>query len=285
MSVSRHKGIFILYYSIEFHLDVPKWIKELEEQFDCLHERLVNELSEGGTSMDQVLRILTKLPFTFRMEYESAIQIMSPELEEKEVIPKLFYRLNPLFTFIDYELLQHLVSKFGSQELKQEMTSYIEKVQLFKKVTTISELIDYWPGLEVPLIDHKVLRAKFSDDPRSYTLEKLDSFRHRFYNKLRRSEFVAVSILISLEAANSFIVVWFIPTVAIQELSVAFRYMDGAFLQTEQILELSLGEQTLYQSSVAAECMMSSMMGPLAPYTHVSTPQSFFLQQSLIIKC
>ena len=277
MSVSRHKGIFILYYSIEFHLDVPKWIKELEEQFDCLHERLVNELSEGGISMDQVLRILTKLPFTFRMEYESAIQIMSPELEEKEVIHKLFYRLNPLFTFIDYELLQHLVSKFGSQELKQEMAIYTEKVQLFKKVTTISELIHCWPGLEVPQIDHRVLRAKFSDDPRSYTLERLDSFRNRFYNKLRRSEFVAVSILMSLEAANSFIAVWFIPNVAIQELLVALRYMDGAFLQTEHIFELSLGEQTLYQSSVAAECMTSSMMGPLSAFTHVSTLQKFFL--------
>ena len=205
---------------------------------------------------------------------------MLPELEKNEVIQNLFYRLNPLFTFIDYELLQHLISKFGSPGLKQEMTSYIEKVQLFKKVTTISKLIDCWPGLEVPQIDHRVLRAKFTDDPRSYTLEKLDSFRNRFYNKLRRSEFVAVSILISLEAANSFIAMWFIPTAAIQELLVAFHYMDEAFLQIEQILELSLGEQTLYQSSVAAECMTSSMMGPLAAFTHV-----ICLQQSLILKC
>ena len=246
----------------------------MDEEFDCLHERLVNELSEGGTSVDKVLRILTKLPFTFRKEYESAIQSMLPELEEKEVIRKFFYRLNPLFTFIDYELLQHLVTKFGSLGLKQEMTSYTEKVQLFKKVTTISELIDCWPGLKVPQIDHTILRAKFDDDPKSYTLERLDSFRNRFYNELRRSEFVAVSILMSLEAANSFFAVWFIPTVAIQELLVAFRYMDEKFLQTEQILELSLGEQTLYQSSVAAECMTSSMMGPLSAFTHVSTLES-----------
>ena len=235
--------------------------------------------------MDQVLRILTKLPFTFRKEYESAIQSMLPELEEKEAICKFFYRLNPLFTFIDYELLQHLVTKFGSPGLKQEMISYTEKVQLFKKVTTISELIDCWPGLKVPQIDHKMLRAKFGDDPKSYTLERLDSFRNRFYNELRRSEFVAVSILMLLEAANSFIAVWFIPTVAIQELLVAFHYMDEAFLQTEQILELSLGEQILYQSSVTAECTTSSMMGPLSAITHVSTLQSVFLRQSLILKC
>ena len=245
-------------------------IETLEEQFDCLHERLVTELSEGGTSVDQVLLALTKLPLKFRKEYESTIQSMLPELEKKKVIQNLFCYLNPLFTFIDYELLQHLVSKFGSQGLKQEMTSYTEKVQSFKKVTTISELIACWPGLEVPQFDHKKLRAKFADDPKSYTLEKLDYFRNRFYNKVRRSEFVAESILMLLEPANSFIAVWFLPTAVVQELTEAISHMDGTFFETERILELSLDEQTLYQRRVAAEGMTSSMMGPLSAYTHVS---------------
>ena len=252
-------------------LDVPKWIEALIEQFDCLHERLVTEVSEGGISVGKVLRALTRLPLTFRTEYESKIQSMLPELEEKRVIDNLFNRLNPLFTFIDYELLQHLVSKFGSQELKREMMSYTEKVQLFKKVTTIGKLIDCWPGLEVPPVDYNKLRAKFAGDPKSYTLEKLDSFRNRFYGKIRRSEFVTVSILMLVESTNSFIAVWFIPTVAVQELTEAISQIDMTFFQIEQILELSLGERTLYQRNIAVECMTSSAMGFLSAFTHVST--------------
>ena len=261
--------IHCLLLRIEISLDVPKWIEMLEEQFDCLHERLVNELSEGGTSVDQVLRTLTKLPLTFRKEYESTIQNMLPKLEKRRVILKLFYRLNPLFTFIDFRLLQHLISKFGSQELKQEMTTYAEQVQLFKKGTTISELIDYWPDLKVSHIDHKLLRAKFDGDPKSYTLEKLDTFQHRFYSELRLSEFVSVSILVVLESANSFVAVWFIPTVVVWELMEAFRLMGRTFFQVEHILELSLGERTLYQRSAAAEYVTSSIMGPLSTFTHV----------------
>jgi hypothetical protein len=251
-------------------LDVPKWIKNLIEQFDCLHERLVNEVSKKGTSVDQVLRALTRLPFTFRKEYENTIQNILPKLEKRRVISELFNRLNPLFTFIDYELLQHLISKFGSQELQQEMTSYTKNMQLFKRITTIGELINFWHGLEVPPIDHKILRAKFVDDPKSYTLEELDCFRNRFYNKLRRSEFVAVSILMLVQPASSFIAVWFIPTVAVQELVVEFCRMDIAFLQSEQILELTLDERTLYQRNNSAECMTSSAMEPLSVFTHVS---------------
>ena len=252
-------------------LDVPMSIKTLVEEFDCLHERLVNEVSSGGTPVREVLRALTRLPFTFRKEYESTIRSMLPELEERRVVDNLFYRLNPLFTFIDYELLQHLVSKFGSHKLKQEMTSYTDKVRRFKKVTTIGELIDCWPGLEVPPIDYQVLRAKFADDPKSYTLEKLDCFRNRFYNKLRRSEFVAVSILMLVQPTNSFIAEWFIPTVAVQELTEAISQIDRTFFQSEQILELSLGERTLYQRDFASECVISSAMEPLSAFTHVST--------------
>lgn len=202
---------------------MSNWIKTLEEQFYCIHDHLVNELSSGGTSVDQVLQVLMNLPFTFRKEYESTIQNMLPELEKKEVVRNLFYRLYPLFTFIDYELLQHLVSKLGSQMLKQEMTSYTENVKFFKKITTIGELTGCWPGLEVPQIDHKVLRVKLAGDPKSFTLEKLDYFRNRFYNKLRCSEFVAVTILMLLESTNSFIAVLFIPTVSVQEITKAIR--------------------------------------------------------------
>ena len=245
-------------------------IDTLEEQFDSLHKRLVNELSKGDTSVEEVLRVLTMLPLKLRREYQSRIQNMLPKLENKKVVDNLFYHLSPLFTFIDYELLQHLVSKFGSQELKQEMTSYTEKVQLFKKHTTIGELINCWPGLKVPPIDHELLRAKFAGDPKLYTVEKLDSFRNRFFNELQRSEFVTVSILMLVESANSFIAVWFIPTVAVQELTEAISQIDTTFFQTEKILELSLGERTLYQGSVAAECMTSSAMGSLSAFTHVS---------------
>ena len=127
-----------------------------------------------------------------------------------------------------------------------------------------------WPGLEVPPIDFTILlRAKFADNPKSYTLEKLDSFRNRFYGKIRRSEFVTVSILMLVQPANSFIAVWFIPTVAVQELTEAISQIDRAFFQSEQILELSLGERTLYQRNVAAECRTSAT-GPLSAFTCVS---------------
>ena len=59
----------------------------------------------------------------------------------------------------------------------------------------ISELVEYWPGLEVPHVNYNKLRAKLGDDTKMYTLEKLDYFRNRFCCHLRLSEFISVAIL------------------------------------------------------------------------------------------
>ena len=74
-----------------------------------------------------------------------------------------------------------------------------------------------------------------------------------------------------LELANSFVATWFVPTVVVDDLIKAIGQIDGAFLQAEQILELSLDEKTLYQRNFIAECMTSSIIGPLSGFTHVST--------------
>ena len=256
--------------------DVSLQIESLEEQFDNIHSRLVTELTEGGTSVEEVLQALTKLPFAFRKQYQDTIKVMLPDLETKDRISSLFNLLNPLFTFIDYELLKHIVSKFGSSKLKEDISVYIEKVQLFKKATTVSELIEYWPGMEVPESNYSRLRAKIGHDPGTYTTEELDNFRRKFFSQLRLSDFVSVSILMLLECTNSFIAIWRIPAVVIPELVEAFSQMDITFCLAEHIVELSVDERTLYQKDVQLEptCMTSVdesiTMASVSASTHVN---------------
>ena len=106
-------------------IDIAKHINTLQRQFHGLHRRFLSELKERRVSVDDVLTELTLLPIECCKEYESLIQQKLPILEESTRITTLFNRLNPLFTFIDYGLLQHLISNLGSTELNEDMTSYI----------------------------------------------------------------------------------------------------------------------------------------------------------------
>ena len=143
------------------------------------------------------------LPIAFRKEYESSIPTAVKESDGQGVVTSsTFLPFSPLFIFIDYDLLNHVIVKFGSVELKSKMALYIEDVKIFMRGTTVGDLIDHWPGCEVPDLTYAKLKAKFRDDPMTYTLERLNKFRRRFCGQVRLSEFIFC--LISVESTEPF---------------------------------------------------------------------------------
>lgn len=224
-------------------------------------------------TVDRLLQALTLLPFAFRMQYQDTIQDMLPELEAEDRISSLFNLLDPLFSFIDYDLLKHLVTKFGSASLKEEMSEYVDKVQFFKRTTTVSELIEYWPGNKLPESNFSSLRARIGADPGSYTLDELDKFRRRFFGQLRLSDFISASILVQLERSSSFIAVWCIPTVAVPKLIEVTSQSADTLFQAENILELSVDNKSLYSIYVKATCVTSVNMSVVEPQPIALSPR------------
>ena len=264
-------------------IDAAERIETLEGQFDSLHQQLLFEITENeALSGMELLRALTMLPVSLRKEYESSIQQMLPTLEGKNTITELFLRLSPLFVFVDYGLLHHLISKFGSTKLQEDMKSYVSKVQVFMQETTVADLIDYWPGDEPLHLNYSKLKAKFSGDPKTYTLQRLNNFRRKFCSKIRLSELIFG--LISLEAGESFFATWVIPIIIVPELMKAVREIDSSFYQTEHILMISLDQELLYQfdglSTVSIRYCIHVIVSALRFFSRLTKP---WVYQKIVI--
>jgi hypothetical protein len=151
--------------------DTVERIKKLETEFDGLHQQLVSELTEGNIcSRDELLRAITIMPISVRNEYQSLIEQKIRVLLGSETIFELLLHLGPLFTFIDYGFLYHLISKFGSLKLRNDMQAYVSKIQVFMQETSVDDLIKGkdWPGGEESHVqNYSKLKAKFSDDPKT----------------------------------------------------------------------------------------------------------------------
>ena len=239
--------------------DTAEKIKALETEFDSLHEQLVSELTDGNVcSRDELLRAVNMLPVSVRNENQSLIQQKLRELLGSGTIFELLLHLSPLFTFIDYGLLDHLVFKFGSSQLRSNMQTYQSKIQVFMQETTVGDLIDYWPGIgeESQVQNFSKLKAKFSDDPKTYTLKKLNRFRQIFCSKVRLSDFIFG--LITLEAGESFFVTWHVPIIVSPELAKAISKIDEEFYQMEHVVMVSLNETILYEVAPVPEIVYTS---------------------------
>ena len=235
-------------------------IQELENSFKEIHKQLTAELMEKKVSVETLLQTLTLLPISCKNEYEATIQKLLPDVEGKKTIPELLFRLNPLFTFIDYNLPEYLVSEFGSEELKSNMKLYVKEVAFFMKTTTVGELMHYWPGREICPEYFSILFTKISDDPKTYTLEKLNELRRSFCSMLRLSE--VLFNLMRIEASSSFIVVWVIPNGVVSTVSEIFSRMDKSFFTTHHILKIILDKKQVYSIEdkvrrLAQSCLLS----------------------------
>ena len=103
-----------------------------------------------------------------------SIQDKLPVTEKATTIPQLFHQMNPLFTFIDYTLLDYLIMELGSETLKINIKSYVQDIQKFMRETTVAEIIPHWPGSEVSSEYFQQIWSKIGRDYTKYTLEELN---------------------------------------------------------------------------------------------------------------
>lgn len=168
------------------HANVEKEIAQLEEKFRLLHRRLITEIKASAIDARDLIESLVMLPIRLRHQYAEKIEKIVQACETDD-LNRILLRLSPLFTFIDYHLLQHLIMIYGNEALRQDMKSYDSDVQEFMEQTTVAELINLWPGLPefAPKLSQQM--NKFSDD---FNLHRVDIVRRRFCPKFLLSEVI-----------------------------------------------------------------------------------------------
>ena len=222
-------------------------IELLEVKIIKLSRQLRCELQEKITA-DDLLDELTCLPIALRREYQESVKKdIATHSDSCRSVRQLFHLIiNQLTTFLDYKLLQHLISKFGSSQLKQDMSEYVHAVNEFKRETTVAELMDHWDGIEDESLKFTELQVRFGEDPTECTLERLDRFRKKICSRYKLSEFVM--ILIHLKP-GSFIAFWRIPTVLVPDITESVSQRDDPFFDKEKLLSITVAGKQIFSVS------------------------------------
>ena len=224
--------------------------KKLEKQFKDLFHLLEQELQrdENTATVEEILKSLTVLPSRkLQLKYDILIREKIPEPHKVTTVSQLFYMLAPLFTFLDYHLLKYLISKFGSETLVTNMSSFKRDLKIFMSETTVSDMIKLWPGDYEKYSKHSSeLWVKISKNSEKYTLKRLRDFQKKHYAQIGLSD--ALSILVSVAPASSFYAVWTVPTVVVNEVATAIRQVDPNFYELEHVVMIVLDNKLLYLS-------------------------------------
>ena len=129
-------------------------------------------------------------------------------------------------TVLDFSLMKHLVMTLGSEKHKRDILAHASSIELFKKETTVQELIDHWPGQQELPSDAERLVAVIDGDPKTYSLLKLDQLRNRICRSINLSD--TLSIIIGVAVSNSFILTLMVPSVLLDTITPAEMLGDIA---------------------------------------------------------
>ena len=225
-------------------VDISITIEDFEDRFRNLQKEILHQLVVSDIDTSTLINSITLLPTKLKEEYQTAMKELLPSLSKEKTIQELFFHLNFLISFIDYGLLEHIIRLFGCDNLKKDMMSYCDDMQVFMKKTTIKELIGCLPGRKKALPNFDVLKAKIGKDTSKCTLHQINTLRKRFCAEVKLSE--VVFCLIALEDSNSFIISWLVPSVLVHDLMESAREIEEIFFDIENVVSLSIGNRWQY---------------------------------------
>ena len=199
----------------------------------------------------QIRKHIMALPYKLKRDVSHMVGEYAPTI-------RLFVYLDAtIWNFIDYPLLEHIIRQFGSVQLRKEMERYVASLSLFFKETTVSQLIQYWPGRKETPPNYCKVTVRINLDPDRCTLEQLDMLRKDLCGQFLPplSEF---SLLLSNLSKSSVIVRWLIAIDLVPILmSEIQKAENSSFFMANQIENLWVRDIAVYpdpnQSSTTSE--------------------------------
>ena len=167
-------------------------VMELEEKFDALVFRAEKHLSDTKVDLMELRQAITLLP-TLLVEYEKTkkfVQENEKKFLKAENIEEVFIIANYYWNFLNYSLLQRIIKRFGSNDMKKEMEKFVTEITFFRKNTLIKPFSKvYKIRSDFKNDERKKIVSKLEINFSTATIEDAEKYRKDFFGELSIPEF------------------------------------------------------------------------------------------------
>ncbi len=150
---------------------------------------------------------------TIKPKYKKLIETRELLASETSSIRQLFINFSPYCDFLNPDLLEQIVERFGDETSSIFITIYLKKLREFRRRTVLGDMTGAWVALTPPGYVELVL--EMDSKWKNKTLEQLESFRSH-PSRLQ----------------------WFLKTVRREGLEVVFSVPQGMWLYQEDLINL-----------------------------------------------
>ena len=223
--------------------------KRLNSAFRNISCSLLLHLQDANVQPKKMRADIAILPEILIKEAYTTVDKATPNLETKDTLTGLFNFLNAcVWNFMDYHLMEHVLETYGSEAMKNLMAEYVCDLKAFMSCTTVSQLMECWPGqVEVPE-GFDEASAKIDIDPDRVTIAEMNKLREKLCGEFlpRLSKYAKYVMHHSKVKKGCFGITWMFPSSLTSELEKA-AHKEHAFFKKNLITSFSVQNKEVYK--------------------------------------
>ena len=227
---------------------VKQHVRQLEDRFlelaECTYELLVDR----SIDVNRLHARLVSLDVFRRHEHQEFIDKHLMNIDRNMTFNNLWARLGNYWDFLNFDLLEHIINKFGSAGLKHKMKSYKCDLQSFRKSTRLCDFIDCWPvrGQTPPEMELREFVTKVGHQWENCTLEDLETLKGIITHKFFLPEF---TLRLREIMEGSVTITWLIPAPFVKSLQEEVQHTSSEFFMKQNIEAVIIDGRECYPSS------------------------------------
>ena len=226
---------------------VEEQVRHFENTFGDLVDKACEEVKKIDPHI--LLSRVTYLPVSVRREHRTFIEERLTSIPPPETFAKIWSILNLYWDFLNYGLFEHVINKCGSDDLKQEMQAYVDKLSIFKQTTRLCDFIESWPCRDdKPPEDRlKKVVVKMKYEWSQCTLQDVESFKRALVHKFFLPEF---DILLQKAERGCVCVTWLTSPSVATLLQQNLANIETEFFKKHGIDAVTIDGQDVYLTAV-----------------------------------
>ena len=159
-------------------------MRKFQHLFSTVYESLCTQSIPVNKLVTHLLSLGAFDP-VYKCSQKPAFHDFSKELLTAESIEKVFWVIRDYFSFFNYHVIEHIVSKLGTDQDKAELHNYKEEFDRYSMRKVYECLPVFGPASEA---DHADLVLKIDSVYEQFTVEAVDNFRYRLKEILHLSQ-------------------------------------------------------------------------------------------------
>ena len=221
---------------------IKRHVMQLENSFGdlaCYASEHIN------VNVDSFRTRLINLDVARKDEHETFINNHLMRIDPGTTLGDLWATLSKYWNFLNFDLLEYVVSKYGTEELKHKMNTYAKDLESFRKSTRLCDFLECWPvkGKAPPETTLRKFVAKMNHDWEKCTLEDLDSLEGAITRKFFLPKF---AFHLENIKKGCIAITWLIPAPYVKTLQEAIENTSHDFFMKQAIESVTVDGQQCY---------------------------------------